>query len=735
MGQSVVLLLGRCLQTFMLFVISDFLHNYDFPVSVYVTAVCFVSGLYLGQIHHAWGSASFMSRRQAMLVLLSGCMLYFSLCLSFWGLKYAGALRYLLLGTSEPFRLVYPLLFCARPRSGKTDSSSWQNRAVWTFLVGGAVLLFTGESSVHGPGPVTTAAVGQGVDQPQALLSLERWGALWGTLALAGGAALQALRDRYTTNKYAKEHVVDRSPFFALSLLLAAILGSPVAVWQYAQYEVGHQPDRAGGFVPVATPTIALLLLFSALSLLLERRLDGLMREPSKVTSRLNFIATFLFAAMWDAWRGEGRVSPAICFAAGLFYHALHQLTADEALLEAANRLDAPAAKPSNTKHIPTRSELQLVLAHILEDTNSTRIFVFLVINLAFMVIELIYGLWSNSLGLVSDAGHMLFDCAALAIGLYASYVAKLKPNSVFTYGFGRYEILSGYINAVFLLFIGYFIFVEAVERVVEGAEISSDRLVLVAFLGFCVNMVGLFAFHDHGHGHGDGGHGHSHGGHGHSHGHGGQHEQEDEEEADHGHAHGGHGCDHAHGSDSASDAELGKVAAWDPHDESAENLNMRVLFLHVLADTLGSVGVILSSILIHFFGWNTADAICSMMISILIVASVVPSVRESANLLLQRNPRGKDSKLRSKLRQVLAIDVVLSYRSPHFWVCAGSEVVGSLHVQIKEEADQQVVLAQIAAIFKDTIKQLTVQIEKERFLNQLHETSASRTPFNMNGF
>lgn len=54
------------------------------------------------------------------------------------------------------------------------------------------------------------------------------------------------------------------------------------------------------------------------------------------------------------------------------------------------------------------------------------------------------YGFFSNSLGLVSDAGHMLFDCAALAIGLYASYISRLKATVEFTYGYmfcvcGRY--------------------------------------------------------------------------------------------------------------------------------------------------------------------------------------------------------------------------------------------------------------------------------------------------------
>jgi zinc transporter 5/7 len=60
------------------------------------------------------------------------------------------------------------------------------------------------------------------------------------------------------------------------------------------------------------------------------------------------------------------------------------------------------------------------------------------------MFVELFYGVVTNSLGLISDAGHMAFDCVAILISLYASFVSKWKANGTYTYGYGRYEILSG---------------------------------------------------------------------------------------------------------------------------------------------------------------------------------------------------------------------------------------------------------------------------------------------------
>ncbi len=86
----------------------------------------------------------------------------------------------------------------------------------------------------------------------------------------------------------------------------------------------------------------------------------------------------------------------------------------------------------------------------------------FLRINFSFMFVELIYGLLSNSLSLISDSAHMLFDSSALALGLYASFMSKLKPNIYFTYGYERFQILSAFTNGLFLLFVAFNIFTES---------------------------------------------------------------------------------------------------------------------------------------------------------------------------------------------------------------------------------------------------------------------------------
>lgn len=345
------------------------------------------------------------------------------------------------------------------------------------------------------------------------------------------------------------------------------------------------------------------------------------------------------------------------------------------------------------------------ILREIVTHTDSRRIFYFLCVNLSFTFVELIYGAFSNSLGLISDGFHMLFDCSALVMGLFAAVVSQWKPTRIYSYGFGRLEILSGFINGLFLVVIAVFVFIEAVSRLFEPPEIKSEKLLIVSFMGLCVNLFGMFAF-SHAHSHGGVPHNHSHssgggGGHEHSHAGGGSHSHGNS----HGHSHGG-------GSSSCSSSS---------HPSTETNDNMRGVYLHVLADTLGSVGVIISSFLIQQFGWYIADPLCSMCMSVMIFLSVTPLLKHSSSVLLLRTPVDKEKQMNLVLQRILAIEGVISYRDDHLWQQSSSSFVATLHVQIMSNAPEQVISMQINSLLKEMkLANLTVQVEKEVFFQHL---------------
>ncbi|KAJ2643364.1 hypothetical protein GGF44_001206, partial [Coemansia sp. RSA 1694] len=131
----------------------------------------------------------------------------------------------------------------------------------------------------------------------------------------------------------------------------------------------------------------------------------------------------------------------------------------------------------------------------IMSDSESRSIFMFLVLNLSYMFVQIVYGYLSNSLGLISDAIHMLFDCMALGIGLIAAVMSKWPPSESFTFGYDRIEILSGFSNGVFLMLISVSIFFEAIERLIYPPEMNTHRLLLVSFGGLVVNLFGMAVF------------------------------------------------------------------------------------------------------------------------------------------------------------------------------------------------------------------------------------------------
>lgn len=163
----------------------------------------------------------------------------------------------------------------------------------------------------------------------------------------------------------------------------------------------------------------------------------------------------------------------------------------------------------------------------------------------------------------------------------------------------------------------------EAVERLSSGSEMHRiGELLAVSIAGLLVNLVGIFSFE----------HGHHH--HGHDHGH-----------------------DHSHG-----------------------NENMHGIFLHILADTLGSVAVVISTVLVHYSGWSGYDPLASCFIAILIFASAVPLVSSTAKTLLLTLPADTEYNVRETLAGVSTLRGVVSYTVPKFWLDDTSSSSGHDH-------------------------------------------------------
>ena len=113
-----------------------------------------------------------------------------------------------------------------------------------------------------------------------------------------------------------------------------------------------------------------------------------------------------------------------------------------------------------------------------------------LIITSAFLVAEFIGALYTNSLALLADSGHMLTDVAALSLSLAASWFSTRRATPQKTYGFHRVEILAALLNGVILVLIALYIFYEAYGRLANPPEVQAGWMLVVASVGLVANLV-----------------------------------------------------------------------------------------------------------------------------------------------------------------------------------------------------------------------------------------------------
>lgn len=109
-----------------------------------------------------------------------------------------------------------------------------------------------------------------------------------------------------------------------------------------------------------------------------------------------------------------------------------------------------------------------------------------------YLIVEVIGGLWTGSLALLADAGHMFTDVAGVGLALLAIRFAEKPASPERTFGYYRVEILAALINAVVLIFISLYILYEAYERFKNPPEVQSLGMLAIASIGLVINIVGV---------------------------------------------------------------------------------------------------------------------------------------------------------------------------------------------------------------------------------------------------
>lgn len=131
----------------------------------------------------------------------------------------------------------------------------------------------------------------------------------------------------------------------------------------------------------------------------------------------------------------------------------------------------------------------------VTEDSKK-RVLLVLLLTGSYMLVQVVGALFSGSLALLADAGHMLSDTTALALAWVAFRLAAKPADQRRSYGYGRFQILAAFINGLALFVIAFWITIEAWQRLQQPGEILAGPMLIVAIVGLLVNVAGFIILH-----------------------------------------------------------------------------------------------------------------------------------------------------------------------------------------------------------------------------------------------
>ncbi|CAL5397580.1 unnamed protein product [Camellia sinensis] len=340
-----------------------------------------------------------------------------------------------------------------------------------------------------------------------------------------------------------------------------------------------------------------------------------------------------------------------------------------------------------------------------------------------FMGVEVAGGIEANSLAILTDAAHLLSDVAAFAISLFSLWAAGWEATPRQSYGFLRVEILGALVSIQLIWLLAGVLVYEAIVRLIhETDEVNGFLMFIVAAFGLVVN-IGMAALLGHDHSHS--GHGHSHGhGHGHGHGHSRSHGHNDHDHK-HGvrittrpHSHEEHPRDEEHGHAHKEDLVEPLLNNTSSQDKSKKqkkrNINLQGAYLHVLGDSIQSVGVMIGGAIIWYKPqWKIIDLICTLIFSVIVLGTTIQMLRNILEVLMESTPREIDA---TKLEMGLCeLDDVVAIHELHIWAITVGKVLLACHVKVRPEADADMVLDKVIDYIRReyNISHVTIQIER----------------------
>ncbi|XP_051832086.1 zinc transporter 6 [Antechinus flavipes] len=317
--------------------------------------------------------------------------------------------------------------------------------------------------------------------------------------------------------------------------------------------------------------------------------------------------------------------------------------------------------------------EFKLVAA----DRRSWKILLFGAINLLCTGFLLMWCSSTNSIALTAYTYLTIFDLFSLVTCLISYWVMVRKPSPVYSFGFERLEVLAVFASTVLAQLGALFILKESVERFLEQPEIHTGRLLVGTFVALTFNLFTMLSVRN---------------------------------------------KPFAYVSEAATTSWLQEHVADLSRSLCGIIPGLSSIFLprmnpFVLIDLAGAFALCITYMLIEINNYFAVDTASAIAIALMTVGTMYPMSVYSGKVLLQTTPPHVIGQLDKLIREVSTLDGVLEVRNEHFWTLGFGSLAGSVHVRIRRDANEQMVLAHVTNRLYTLVSTLTVQIFKDDWM------------------
>src|SRR5665647_1238481 len=249
---------------------------------------------------------------------------------------------------------------------------------------------------------------------------------------------------------------------------------------------------------------------------------------------------------------------------------------------------------------------------HDISNLSGKKIFWVTLLNATITIAEIVGGILSGSLALLSDAVHNLSDTVAIALSYFANKIARKPKDSKRSFGYKRAEILSAFINSSVLLAISIVLIFEAFKRLQSPESINGTLMITVALIGLVANFVSVYLL----------------------------------------------------------------------EKDSHQSLNIKSSYLHLISDTVSSVGVLVGGIAIKLWGAVWLDTLITVLISLYILKETWHVIKKTVDILMQSSAVLDYDEIKNDIEK---IDKVKNIHHVHSWMINEKTVCFEAHINMDD--------------------------------------------------